>query len=123
MNANEIKLPHDLYIYETFPGGRTITYCTVRQQILHCIGMVDSGSQRHKPYRRHGRTFYRPWRNYYCCAADDQTWTLLCEAGYASHGDIHAHGSRKPSTTFWMTRAGLDWLGRALGMTIYDEED
>ena len=24
---------------------------------------------------------------------------------------------------YWMTRAGLDWLGDQLGMTIYDEEE
>ena len=123
MNPNEIKLPAELYTFEALPDGRVITYCTMRQEILHCIGMIDSGSQRHRPYRRHGKIFYRPWRNYFCSAADDQTWNRLCEAGYAAHGDIHAHDGRKPSTTFWMTRAGLDWLGREIGMTIYDEED
>ena len=27
------------------------------------------------------------------------------------------------TTAFWLTRAGLDWLGQELGITIYDEED
>lgn len=122
-NADEIVLPEKLYTYEECPDGRVITYCTMRQQVLHCIGMVDSCSQRHKPYRRHGKTYYRPWRNYFCGAADDKTWNLLCDAGYADRGEVRGHDGRNPSTTFWITRKGLDWIGEQLDMIIYDEED
>ncbi|MEA4934249.1 MAG: hypothetical protein VB071_11840, partial [Lawsonibacter sp.] len=100
-----------------------ITCCTMRQNVLHAIGMVDSGSSRHKPYRRHGKVFYRPWRNYFCTSADSKMWNQLCEAGYADHGEIHDHDGRNQSTTFWITRKGLDWIGEQLGMTIHDEED
>lgn len=58
----------------------------------HCIGLG-----RRKPYRRHGRTFYRPYRNRFACAQQDDDWEC-------------------------MVSAGLDWLGGQLGMTIYDEE-
>ena len=119
MNADELKLPSELYTYETLPDGRTVTYCTMRQQVLHCIGMVDSGSQRHKPYHRHGKAFYRPWRNYFDTSAHDKTWTQLCDAGYAEHGEVSDRGG----AMFRMTRKGLDWLGKQLDMTIYDEED
>ena len=46
MNADELKLPSELYTYETLPDGRTVTYCTMRQQVLHCIGMVDRTSEK-----------------------------------------------------------------------------
>ena len=118
MNADELKLPSELYTYETLPDGRMVTYCTMRQQILHCIGMVDSGSNRHKPYRRHGKTFYRPWRNYFSTPAPSKQWEALCAHGYAAHRPVDDRG-----VMYWMTRAGLDWLGVQLGMTIYNEEE
>lgn len=114
----EIKLPDELYIHKTRPDGCITTYCTMRQQVLHCIGMVDSCSQRHKPYHRHGKTFYRPWRNYFSCGKADKQWEELCASGYANHGIIGEQGM-----TYWMTRAGLDWVGAQLKMKIYDEED
>ena len=113
-----IRLPEELYIHELSPDGRTVTVCTMRQQVLHCIGMVDSGSQRHKPYRRHGRTFYRPWRNYFTASHRNPQWERLCKAGYAESGEYGKEG-----VCYWITRAGLDWLGTQLGMTIHDEED
>ena len=118
MNA-EIKLPAELYAREKSPDGRIITYCTMRQQVLHCIGMVDSGSQRHKPYRRHGKVFYRPWRNYFSTPAPSKQWEALCAHGYAAHNSP----ADDRGVMYWMTRAGLDWLGDQLGMTIYDEEE
>lgn len=120
MNAKkvEIKLPDELYTHEMLTDGRTVTYCTMRQQVHHCIGMVDSCSQRHKPYHRHGKVFYRPWRNYFSCERPDKQWESLCARGYADHGTINEQG-----VTYWMTREGLDWLGEQLGMTIHDEED
>lgn len=117
MDAKGIVLPEDLYIKELMPDGRTITYCTMRQQVLHCIGMVDSCSQRHKPYRRHGKVFYRPWRNYFSLRTPSKQWEELCEHGYADYG-----AGSECGVLYWVTRAGLDWLGKQLGMTIYDEE-
>ena len=114
----DLQLPAELYTHETAPDGRQITYCTMRQQVLHCIGMIDSGSSRHQPYRRHGRTFYRPWRNHFSTPKPDTTWDELCAYGYAAHGEISSQG-----VMYWMTRKGLNWLGAQLGMTIHDEED
>ena len=96
---SKLKLPDELYTYELLPDGMTITYCTMRQQVLHCIGMVGSCSHRHKPYRRHGRTFYRPWRNYFRTFANSETWNQLCEAEYAEHGEIYSRGKGHPRRT------------------------
>lgn len=112
----EIALPKELYIHKTLPDGRSVTYCTLRQEVLHCIGLVDSGSNRHRPYHRHGKAFYRPWRNYFSFSAPASQWEMLCEAGYAAHGTISDRG-----VLYWLTRKGLDWLGKQLNMTIYEE--
>ncbi|MEG0035220.1 MAG: hypothetical protein RR743_01025 [Oscillospiraceae bacterium] len=112
-----MKLPNELYTHEARSDGTTVCITNMRQQVLHCIGMVDSGSSRHKPYKRHGKIFYRPWRNYFCAPYPNKTWDALCDIGYADHGTVGEHG-----TTYWVTRKGLDWVGEQLGMTIYDEE-
>ena len=80
----------------------------------HCIGL-----SRKRPYTRHGRKFYRPYRNFYATGADQQTWDELVEAGFASRGEGNQHGGY----TYSLTRKGLDWLGGELGIKIYDEEE
>lgn len=76
----------------------------------HCIGM-----DRRKTYYRHGKAFYRPYRNYYALQERDSHWESLVEEGYAkclttSQGKI----------VYYMTRDGLDWLGKRLDVTIRD---
>lgn len=115
---HNLTLPAELYIHEKLTDGTTMHCCTMRQQILHCIGMIDSGSQRHKPYKRHGRTFFKPWRNYFTCAKRSTGWEKLVEYGYAERGR-----ETEGSVPYYMTRKGLDWLGKQLGMTIYDESE
>ena len=86
------------------------------QLAAHAIGLDYK-----RPYIRHGKTFYRPYRNYYTTGArspESTIWKDLCEYGYANW-----RRSRNGGFTYWLTRAGLDWLGETLGITIYDEED
>lgn len=81
----------------------------------HCIGL-----DRKKAYKRHGRLFYKPYRNYYNAGkADVDTWTRLWELGYAEKGKKNRHGG----CMFWLTRKGLDWLGNELGIYIHNEEE
>ena len=83
----------------------------------HAIGL-----DRKRPYVRHGKTFYRPYRNYFSTpdnSNDYTVWMGLCENGRAKRW----HGGLRGYYTFCLTRAGLDWLGETLGITIYDEED
>ena len=86
----------------------------------HAIGLDHK-----RPYQRHGKFFYRPCRNYFSThdkAHDYSAWQGLCERGYAESGPVKISGNHH-NQTFWLTRAGLDWLGDELGITIYDEED
>lgn len=80
----------------------------------HCIGL-----DRKKPYIRHGRKFYRPYRNYYTTGKNHDAWDMMVFAGYAERGEQNSHGGY----TYWLTRSGLDWLGEKLGIRIWDEED
>lgn len=119
-----ITLPETEYIHR---DGKT--YCTMRQQVLHCIGMNDSCSYGHGPYTRHGRKFYRPWRNYFSTRRNDTIWEPLVAEGLAGKRDYStkirtADGDRIiEGCTYWMTRKGLDWLGEQIGVTIHNERD
>ncbi len=86
------------------------------QLAAHAIGLDYK-----RPYIRHGKTFYRPYRNYFTThdrTHDHVVWKGLCENGYAKSYPSGTRGN----FTFWLTRAGLDWLGETLGITIHDEE-
>lgn len=85
------------------------------QLAAHAIGLDNK-----RPYKRHGKLFYRPYRNFYAtligCPAD-WPWEPMVWDGYAS---FRKNGEY---ITYFLTRKGLDWLGKELGMTIYDEKD
>lgn len=86
----------------------------------HAIGLDHK-----RPYIRRGKTFYRPYRNYY--ATHDKAhvysvWNGLCAYGYATCESGRVSGNHN-HVCFHLTRAGLDWLGETLGITIHDEED
>ena len=82
----------------------------------HAIGLPQR-----KPYKRHGKIYYRPYRNYFStteqCDVYD-AWETLRLAGYAK-SQITESGKH---VIFYLTREGLDWLGEKLNMYIYDEE-
>ena len=77
----------------------------------HCIGL-----DRKKPYIRHGKKFYRPYRNYYSTEKNHDGWDAMVLAGYAKRGEENGHGGYM----YWLTRVGLDWLGEKLGVHIWD---
>lgn len=80
----------------------------------HCIGLDYK-----KPYTRHDKKFYKPYRNYYATVISNGAWMRLKKMGYAAHSQADKCGH----CTFLLTRKGLDWLGQELAMTIYDESD
>lgn len=81
----------------------------------HAIGL-----DRRRPYQRHGKRWYRPYRNYFYTVpkcSDYALWETLESAGYANSQ------ASEQGVMFWLTRDGLDWLGNQIGVHIYDEED
>lgn len=81
----------------------------------HCIGLDYK-----KPYIRHGKKFYRPYRNYFYSGRNFNDLEEMVSSGYMSR---NKEKNQVGGYTYWMTRAGLDWLGEQLGMHIYDEDD
>lgn len=92
------------------------------EEAKHAIGIGQHG--RNRPYKRHGRLFYRPWRNRFCTAVDDPVWVYLKKLGYAEHGEVRTiYKPDATSTIFYLTRNGLDWIGKQIGVIIHDESD
>ena len=101
-----LELPKEEYTTEV-RNGKTYHVCTLRQMVLHTIGLGDY----RQPYTRHGRKFYRPYRNH-----------PLVEAGYMTEDAMPRAPDRTEGYLYRLTRAGLDWLGEQIGVTIHDEE-
>lgn len=112
-----MELPKEEYTY-VWENGRKITYCTMRQKALHTIGL-NSGHVGRRLYTRHGKKYYKPYRNYFC--GNDKDLDRLVEAGYMECLTEIKHG--KKTCTYWFNRNGLDWLGEQVGMIIRDEKN
>ena len=80
-----------------------------------CKHMV--GLDSHNPYHRHGKAFYRPYRNYF--AANIPGNRLLNKLP----GYIITKSQSEKDTWHKLTLEGLKWLGRQLNMTIMEERD
>lgn len=99
--------------------GKRITVCTMRQKVLHTIGL-NSGHIKRRLYTRHGKRYYKPFRNYF--SGSDRDLDKLVDAGYMNMDSREVHGI-KDYRTYWFNRKGLDWLGEQLEIYIYDEEN
>ena len=85
-----------------------------RKLIRHAIGMDNR-----KSYVRHGRRFYRPYRNYFFTnekTVDYPYWERLVAANLAEKEETST------GVYYSVTRSGMDWLGLHDGIHIYDEE-
>lgn len=81
---------------------------------MHAIGLDNK-----TPYKRHGKLFYRPYRNHYDASQEDcEYWDCIVKAGYAVGGKKDRCGGRM----YWLTRQGFDWLGEKIGVKIHEEE-
>ena len=112
-----IELPKEEYTKEVH-NSKTYHVCTLRQMVLHTIGL---GDYRH-PYTRHGRKFYRPHRNYFTTNGKSAAFRPLVEAGYMTERDMPRGMGGTDCYIYILTRAGLDWFGEQIGVTIHNEE-
>lgn len=76
----------------------------------HMLGM-----DHRKTYRRHGKDFYKPYRNYFC-GHDDQLSLM------ARHRLMDEIPDEK-YTWYSLTNAGIRWLSRKTGIVIREMED
>lgn len=81
------------------------------EQAKHAIGLGHKN-----PYHRHGKAFYKPYRNYYC---DKETGNSFLDR---LPNDIVNMGRSEKFTWYHLTEHGLKWLGRQLKITIKPEE-
>ncbi len=73
----------------------------------HMIGLDHK-----RPYHRHQKAFYKPYRNYYCAAVNG-------EPNLDRLPDIIIKKIKDDKYVWYeLTRLGLDWLGRQLQITI-----
>ena len=106
-----IEFPEEDYI-QVEEDGKMATYATLRQEAMHVIGL-----DRRKPYTRHGKKFYRPYRNGW--GGRNKKFDMLVDEGL-----MNAYNDKSGNRYFYhFSRAGLDWLGEQLGITIHDPED
>lgn len=75
------------------------------------------GLDHKKPYKRHGRLFYRPYRNYYC--GTDKVMDELVADGYADVTEENGKYGR----SYCVNEKGREWLGEVIQIHIYAEED
>lgn len=98
----------DMGIEYEFPGEK------FNQLIEICKHMI--GLDYKRPYHRHGKAFYKPYRNYYC---DTETGNSFLDR--LPNDIVNVKRSEK-STWYRLTEYGLKWLGRQLNITIKPEE-
>ena len=93
----------------------TLTESELARAIELCKHMV--GLDYKSPYHRHGKAFYKPYRNYYEAPKDGNP--ILDKLPFAiinkRVGDI--------SVWYELTEQGLAWLGRQLKITIREIKD
>lgn len=73
---------------------------------------LNSGHIGRRLYTRHGKRYYKPFRNFF--GGKDKDLDLLVRAGYMVFDK---------DEFYHFNRNGLDWLEDQLGIYIYDEEN
>lgn len=80
-----------------------------------CQHMV--GLDYKRPYHRHGKAFYRAYRNYYYDLPEgNRLLDKMPKELFRVHRNEH-------STTYYLTQTGLDWLGHQLHVKLYGGAD
>lgn len=70
------------------------------------------GIDNYDPYKRHGRWFYKAYRNYFDCGPADMPRLLDME----QKGFVYRKNTE--STWFHLTDKGIEWLEKRLDVTI-----
>ncbi len=84
----------------------------------HMRHMIGLDMLQNRPYKRHSKLYYKPYRNYW----DGYDKYLDYFSGALGLVDKRESG-RDGEPYYKLTRRGLDFLGRHIGVTIYDERD
>lgn len=80
-------------------------YDQIVELAKHTIGMDNA-----KPFKRDGRYFYLPYRNFFFTYVGRDGFPELEKAGYAAHRTIHKDEDGTEMTDYYLTPDGLQWL-------------
>ena len=109
--------------YDDYMLMPTMEYTEENKRILErhrILVRYALGMDNRKSYVRHGKRFYRPYRNYFYTTertVDFPYWERMVNANLAEKEE-----STK-GINYFVTRRGMDWLGQHDGIIIHDEED
>ena len=92
--------------------NHSIPFKKAVEHAKHVVGLDVS-----KPYTRHGRKYYKPYRNYW--EGFDAALDLMSHEAFGLVEKLEQEGENQ-TVVYSLTREGLDWLGRRLGVTIHD---
>lgn len=95
--------------------GMSLTEQELERVIEICEHMV--GLDYKRPYHRHGKAFYKPYRNYYEAPLEGNK--LLDKLP----SFIIKKSNGKQSIWYELTSEGLAWLGRQVKISIKERED
>lgn len=102
---------------ELLRKARQISYIN---QAKHCIGL-----DKRKPYKRNGKLYFRPYRNYFNTNYDNEIWADLRWLGFADCDcEYWESEEKKKSVFFSLNEDGRKWLAEQLGIfKIWEESD
>lgn len=92
---------------------------SMEKAIDHAKHMIGIDGLSHKPYTRHGRKFYKPFRNHW--AGFDAELDMMSKDAFGLT-EKHEPKYMGGMPLYYLTRRGLDWLGNQIGVTIHDKE-
>ena len=84
--------------------------------INHMLHALGCGNR--KTYKRWGKEFYRPYRNYYDCGPKSSApWEAMVAQGYARRIMLG------PDYWYKVTDKGLEYLSEVTGVHFYPEDE
>lgn len=93
----------------------------IEKTIEHCKHMV--GYDHHIPpkvYHRHGRAFYKAYRNYWGNGKEEKPdFEYMCHKAF---GFMEKQVDSNGYVTYYLTEDGLRWLGNKLHVTIREQD-
>lgn len=104
--ATDYGLEHDFEIHG-YDMEKVIGFCK------HFVGLDMA-----RPYKRHGRLYYKAYRNYWYDNDNVPEFDLMCAGAFGLMGKK----KEEKGVFYWLTAAGLEWLSRKTGIQIRREK-
>lgn len=103
---------------EIWNKGCEIQNAELIDLMKHAVGLDYKN-----PYRRNGKKFYKPYRNYFNTIPTDKAWNEIMNSGCACMGSpkhFIENDYEYDSVNFYLTRVGMDRLGEYLNIHIHN---